>query len=102
MRVVASHQIGRIVCPLGILLAATAVIQVNVKPCLLVGGRRNPFGRQAVRPPPKPFRAKEAGDLGLPVGKDRADPAVITLNTHRSAGAILLWWGLSSSVKQAS
>lgn len=50
---------------------------------LLPGARRNPFGRQAVRPPPKPFRAKEAGELGLPVGKDRNDPAVITLNTHR-------------------
>ncbi|KAF8065846.1 SPT5 [Scenedesmus sp. PABB004] len=47
------------------------------------GGKRNPFGRQAVRPPPKPFRAKEAGELGLPVGKDRNDPAIITLNTHR-------------------
>lgn len=51
--------------------------------CMVSGGRRNPFGRQAVRAPPKPFRAKEAGELGLPVGKDRNDPAVITLNTHR-------------------
>eukprot|EP00883_Tetradesmus_obliquus_P007302 jgi/Sobl393_1/17906/SZX61442.1 len=47
------------------------------------GGRRNPFGRQAVRPPPKPWRSREAGDLGLPVGKDRNDPNVFTLNTHR-------------------
>jgi hypothetical protein len=49
----------------------------------VAGGRRNPFGRQAVRPPPKPFRSKEAGELGLPVGKDRNDPMVFTINTHR-------------------
>lgn len=42
-----------------------------------------PFGRQAVRPPPRPFKAKEAGELGLPVGKDKQDTSVVVLNTHR-------------------
>jgi hypothetical protein len=45
--------------------------------------RRNAFGRQAVRPQARPFRAKEAIELGLPVGKDKNDSNVVALNTHR-------------------
>jgi hypothetical protein len=45
-----------------------------------------PFGRQTVRPPPRPFKAKEAGELGLPVGRDKQDTSVVVLNTHRCGG----------------
>jgi hypothetical protein len=45
--------------------------------------RRMPFGRQTVRPPPRPFKAKEAGELGLPVGRDKQDTQVVVLNTHK-------------------
>jgi len=45
--------------------------------------RRLPFGRQTVRPPPRPFKAKEAGELGLPVGRDRQDTQLVVLNTHK-------------------
>lgn len=45
--------------------------------------KRLPFGRQAVRPPPRPFKAKEAGELGLPVGRDRQDTNIVVLNTHK-------------------
>lgn len=43
--------------------------------------KKNPFGRTAVRPPPRPFNPSEARDYGFQVSHDHA--GFITMNTHR-------------------
>ena len=46
--------------------------------------RRNPFGRQAVRPPPKPFNADDPTALGFMASQDRYDQRGVTIiNSHR-------------------
>ncbi len=43
-----------------------------------------PFGRTGpVRPPPRPFTSSEAQGLGLTVMRDRYEPGLMVLNTHR-------------------
>ena len=49
------------------------------------------FGRQpAVRPPPRPFSLAEARTFGLAVARDRYEPGVVTLGSHRFKGGYTL------------